>query len=165
MAESDPLQPLVCDEFEHTLDSSWRITLPKDWRNLKVPEFFVTESSASSGRAALRVLTRAEWQSKIASIESDPRRREDMKALSHLIERFASRSKRVEPDKDGRIKLPETLCKQIGITPDNPEVTLRGANSSFRIWNRKKLKEYDAAVAALEAIEGSKPTLQDHLGL
>jgi DNA-binding transcriptional regulator/RsmH inhibitor MraZ len=165
MAESDTPQPIFCDEFEHKLDSGWRVVLPKDWRSLNITEFFVTESSASSGEAALRVFTRAEWENKVDELKNLPDRQHDKKALNDLVEEFSSRSKRVVPDKDGRITIPDTLWQGIGISPANPEVTLCGAHRSFRIWNRAHLKARRSAQAALDKLDGRKPTPHEILGI
>jgi DNA-binding transcriptional regulator/RsmH inhibitor MraZ len=166
MAESASPQPIFCDEFEHKLDSAWRVVLPKDWRSFQVTEFYVTHSSASSGGAALRVFTRAGWQEQCESLKRDPELQADKKTLYDLLEQLSASSKRVVPDKEGRLVIPDTLWKKIGVSPDdNDKVTLRGGYDSFRIWNSKVLKEYENAKAVMEQYEGKRQTAQERLGL
>ena len=166
MAESASPQPIFCDEFEHKLDSAWRVVLPKDWRSFQVTEFYVTQSSASSGVAALRVLTRADWEEHCESLKRDPELQANKTKLYDLLEQLSAGSKRVVPDKEGRLVIPEALWRKIGVNPEtNDKVTLRGCYHSFRIWNSKVLKEYEDAKAAIQKFEGKRETPQERLGI
>ena len=161
MASIEPLTPTFHDEFERLLDSGWRIVLPKDWRSLKVTEFIAIENSASS---AIRVFPRAEFEKHVVKIETNPELKE--KVRNDLLEEFGSRSKRVVPDKEGRLTLPQGLCAKIGISPDNnPKVVLRGAVRCFVIWNAEKLNAIREAHAMLEAVGEHRTTPQDILGI
>jgi len=161
MAEIEQPQPVFCDSFEHKLDGAWRVVLPKDWRGLKVTEFFLIESSASSSICAF---PRAEFEKHIASVENDPTRT-DRRQRNDFLEDFGSACKRVVLDKDGRITLPQSLCEKIGIGPKNPQLELRGAVRFFRIWNKEKLTMRQEGQAMIAAA-GERPVrAQDILGI
>src|SRR5436309_1506151 len=62
-------QPKFTGEHERLLDPGLRVILPKDWRGLKVTEFFLIPGSAET---FIKAMTSAEYASKVAEIKNDP---------------------------------------------------------------------------------------------
>jgi DNA-binding transcriptional regulator/RsmH inhibitor MraZ len=160
MADADTLPPTFLDRFERLLDGGWRVVLPKDWRSLKVTEFIVIENSAGS---AIHVLTRADFEKRIARVETD--HQDNVEKLNEELGKIGPAAKRVVLDKEGRLTLPQSLCAKIGISPENPGLVLMGAVRSFTIWNAEKLERIESLRAALAAEGHGQSTPQKTLGL
>lgn len=134
MAEAASQLPTFNGEIERVLDSGLRVMLPKDWRSHKITEFFVFSDSTSS---FVKALPRYEYDRYIAKIENNPSLTE--RARNEFLEEVGSTFTRVLLDSAGRLALPANLCKEIGVGPEKPDVTLMGAVKGFNIWNPAKL--------------------------
>jgi DNA-binding transcriptional regulator/RsmH inhibitor MraZ len=122
------------DELERTLDSGLRVMLPKDWRSLKITEFFLVSDSSSS---FIKAFPRSEYDRFIAKIE-DNTALDETERNEHL-EEIGSKCKRVQLDSAGRLALPAEFCAEIGVGSQKPDVVLKGAVRTFNIWNPSKL--------------------------
>ncbi len=165
MVEHDSSEPIFCDQFEHKLDAAWRIVLPKDWRSLKVTEFFVTPSSVSSGAVSLRVAPRRAWEGYFEVLRAKYPGPENAAKLSGRYEELCASSKRVVPDKEGRLLIPESLWTKIGVSPQNPHLTLRGAYNTFRIWNREAFQRYGQLKQMMADFDRPAQSPQEEIGL
>jgi len=136
MTEAEFSLPMFTDELERQLDSGLRVPLPKDWRSPLLTEFFLITDSSNSFIKAFPV---SEYRTYIGRIKSDTTL--DPTLRNEHLEEIASSVKRVEIDSAGRIALPAKLCAEIGIEGKNTKVILKGADSTFNIWNPARLKE------------------------
>jgi DNA-binding transcriptional regulator/RsmH inhibitor MraZ len=138
MAEASAQQPTFNGELERTLDSGFRVMLPKDWRSHRITEFFVFSDSTSS---FVKVLPRSEYDRYITKIQTNTSLSE--RERNEFLEEVGSTFTRVLVDNMGRLPLPAALCAKIGVGGDNPKVIFKGAVTSFNIWNPAKLAARD----------------------
>jgi len=97
-------------------------------------EFFLISDSSNS---FIKAFPRSVYREYIATIKADPTL--DPTTRNEHLEEIASSVKRVEIDSAGRLALPSKFCEEIGLEGKNIKVTLKGADSTFNIWNPEKL--------------------------
>jgi DNA-binding transcriptional regulator/RsmH inhibitor MraZ len=151
MAEAES-RPMFTDEHERMLDSGLRVMLSKDWRGLKITEFYLISDSSSS---FVKAFPRSEFDRWVAKIEDDPTLDEETR--NKHLEELASNCKKVQIDSAGRLALPAGLCAEIGVGEKNPAVILTGAVRTFNIWNPARLKARKAAEQKMA--EAGQPSL------
>lgn len=120
----------------YALDDKNRITIPSSWRHGQKDEgedFIITPGKDG---AYLRVMVPAEFAFLNAEIKANPNiiPRERTVYLRHVH----STAKHASSDKQGRLVLPEDLCRLAGL---KNEVLLVGNLGAFEIWNSHKRKQ------------------------
>ena len=125
--------PLYAGQFRHSIDEKNRITIPARWRHRGSDEFIIL---AEATNQFLLVMSPEEFSRMSATAESDPNisKRDRRVFLRHLH----SRAQHGSADRQGRLVLPEDLCKQIGL---KGEVALVGGRGRFEIWNLQRWKK------------------------
>ncbi len=120
----------------YALDDKNRITIPSSWRHGKKDEgedFIITPGRDA---AYLRVMVPAEFAYLNAEVKANttiiPRERTVYLRYLH------SNAKHASSDKQGRLVLPEELCRLAGL---KNEVLLVGNLGAFEIWNSQKRKQ------------------------
>jgi DNA-binding transcriptional regulator/RsmH inhibitor MraZ len=155
--KSDP--PMFTGEHPRTLDVGLRVILPKDWRSLKITEFFLISGSAES---YIRVMPRSEYDKAVAAITDDknltPRERN-----IHLRE--LGKCVRVMLDSAGRLALPSELCDKIGVSAKKPDVRLHGTVLNFEIWNPKGLADWERRQGEPDENGKLRMNVREYLGL
>jgi len=150
MHATEPLQPMFTAEHPRQLDSGLRVMLPKDWRGLNITEFFLISGSTSSFGTPcryIRAYPRSEYNEMIAKIKNDP----DIDQAERQVQLFeiGSACRRVLVDPNGRLTVPQDLCKESGIgTTKNTPVILTGEVLAFSIWKPSELAAWKAQSAA-----------------
>ena len=124
---------MLIGEYQHNMDQKGRVTIPAKFREDLGDLFYVTKGLDG----CLFVLSAAEWQ----------RLQERMKAMpiakSVALQRFFfSGAAEVEPDKQGRILLPQQLRDYAGLDKD---VTVAGVSSRAEIWDTARWQQFTAA--------------------
>ena len=124
---------MLIGEYQHKMDQKGRVTIPAKFREDLGDLFYVTKGLDG----CLFVLSAAEWQ----------RLQERMKAMpiakSVALQRFFfSGAAEVEPDKQGRILLPQQLRDYAGLDKD---VTVAGVSSRAEIWDTARWQQFTAA--------------------
>lgn len=144
------LHPVLYGEYELTIDDKSRLLIPSDVRKAIVPEqhgvaFFL-----------VRGINKMPWfyneryyEQLVARAPQEMTPAFDRLAFDQL--NFARASK-VEPDKQGRIVMPEKLLRRSEI---KREVTLIGVRDHLELWNREA---WDAHCEQLEAREAEITT-------
>ena len=120
-------------EFRHSIDEKNRITIPARWRRGDTEEFIILPEATHQ---FLLVMSPEEFSRMSAAAESDP----NVSARDRRIffRQLHSRAEHGAADKQGRLVLPEDLCKKVGL---KGEVVLVGNRGRFEIWNLQKRKK------------------------
>lgn len=112
-------------EYRHAIDEKGRITIPARYRQLLAEGAYITQGFDRN----LMVL-------RIAAFENMSRKVNEM-SLTHpgareLRRVLFSQAERVEPDKSGRILIPQFLRQEVGL---DGEATVVGVGTYFEIWS------------------------------
>jgi len=127
-----PDQRFYAGEFRHFIDEKNRITIPARWRRGDAEEFIILPEATHQ---FLLVMSPEEFSRMSAAAEADP----NVSARDRRVffRQLHSRAQHGAADKQGRLVLPEDLCKKIGL---KGEVVLVGGRGRFEIWNLQKRK-------------------------
>jgi MraZ protein len=137
--------PVLYGEYELTIDDKSRLLIPSEIRRSIVPE--------QHGEALFLVrginkvpwfYNERYWEELVARAPQEMTPAFDRLAFDQL--HFARASK-VEPDKQGRIVVPDKVLRRSNI---KREVTLIGVRDHLELWNRE---DWDAYCEQLEARE------------
>ncbi|HME89260.1 MAG TPA: hypothetical protein VKE30_08640 [Chthoniobacterales bacterium] len=128
-----PDQRFYAGEFRHFIDEKNRITIPARWRRGTAQEFIILPEATDQ---FLLVMSPEEFSRMSAAAESDP----NVSARDRRVffRQLHARAQHGASDKQGRLVLPEDLCKKIGL---KGEVVLVGGRGRFEIWNSDKRKK------------------------
>ena len=131
----DPIasaQAFYAGQFRHAIDEKNRITIPSRWRRKGTEEFILLPDSQNQ---FLLVMAPEEFarMSAVAENNDSVAARERRVFLRQLH----SRAQHGVSDKQGRLVLPEDLCRKIGL---KGEVALVGGRGRFEIWNVARWK-------------------------
>ena len=118
-------------EYQHSLDTKGRIILPSKFRARLAQGCVLTRGQEN----CLSVYTTEDFEEISARLrtakQSSPRRR-------NFVRLFFSGAHEEQPDKQGRVMVPEPLRTYAQLTKD---VTVIGAGTRFEIWDRVKWNE------------------------
>ena len=125
-------QAFYAGQFRHAIDEKNRITIPSRWRRKGAEEFILLPDSQNQ---FLLVMAPEEFARMSAVAEDNnsvaPRERRV------FLRQLHSRAQHGVADKQGRLVLPEDLCRKIGL---KGEVALVGGRGRFEIWNVARWK-------------------------
>ncbi len=123
-------------EYEHTIDTKGRMTIPAKFRDLLVDGAFVTVGFDHN----LMVLTADIFNSLYERINAMSITNENARSLRRLM---FSQAVQVEVDKAGRILLPAFLRERINL--DSQAIVI-GVGGYFEIWNPETWKPQSEAL-------------------
>jgi len=125
-------QKFFAGEFRHAIDEKHRITIPSRWRGEGGEEFIILPEPQHQ---FLLVMSQEEFSRMSAQAESQSTvsARDRRIFLRHLH----SRAEHGTSDRQGRLVLPEDMCRTLGL---KGEVALVGNRGRFEIWNLQKWK-------------------------
>jgi MraZ protein len=128
-------QAFYAGQFRHAIDEKNRVTIPSQWRRKTAEEFILLPDSQNQ---FLLVMAPEEFarMSAVAENNNSVAARERRVFLRQLH----SRAQHGVADKQGRLVLPEDLCRKIGL---KGEVALVGGRGRFEIWNVMRWKRAD----------------------
>ncbi len=128
-----PDQRFYAGEFRHAIDEKNRITIPARWRRGDAEEFIILPEATHQ---FLLVMSPEEFSRMTAAAEIDP----NVSARDRRVffRQLHARAEHGSIDKQGRLVLPEDLCKTIGL---KGVVVLVGGRGRFEIWNLQKRKK------------------------
>ena len=118
-------------EFSHSLDSKGRMTIPAKFRNSLGERFVVTRSLDN----CLCIYDMNSWEKFSEQLSSLAYSVKDQRTFTRF---FFSGAAEVEPDKMGRILIPQALRAAAKIEKD---VVLVGAGSRVEIWSKDVWEE------------------------
>jgi MraZ protein len=135
--------------FHRTMDAKNRVTVPSEWLIGETEEFFVLPAQEKLSVMPGFELARKEDEVR-AMLPPGP-------ALQQALRQIYGSARRVETDKQGRILLPDELCKKVELAG---EVAFVGVKNRFEIWSAAKWSSAaeqeselsDEARRALEAL-------------
>lgn len=127
-----PTQSFYAGEFRHAIDDKNRITIPSRWRRDEAEEFILLPEA---NHQFLLVMSPEEFGRMSSAAESN----EAVSARDRrvFLRQLHSRAQHGAADRQGRLVLPEELCKRIGL---KAEVALIGGRGRFEIWNLQRWK-------------------------
>ncbi len=119
--------PIFSGEFRHALDPKNRVTVPARWRKTDSDEFhLMADRSGSFLRAMPPEQFRAVGDKLAAMPDISAQKKQD------FLQLFYSQALLVVVDKQGRLLVPESLGKVVGLSG---EVMLAGVRDTFQIWS------------------------------
>jgi MraZ protein len=126
-------QTFFAGEFRHFIDDKNRITIPSRWRTDRAEEFIILPQATHQ---FLMVMSPEEFSRMSAAAESEA----NVSARDRRVffRQLHSRAQHGVADKQGRLVLPEELCKTVGL---KGEVALVGGRGRFEIWNLGRWKK------------------------
>lgn len=127
-----PTQSFYAGEFRHAIDDKNRITVPSRWRRNEAEEFILLPEA---NHQFVLVMSPEEFARMSSAAESN----EAVSARDRrvFLRQLHSRAQHGAADRQGRLVLPEELCKRIGL---KGEVALIGGRGRFEIWNLQRWK-------------------------
>src|SRR5947208_4058645 len=135
MDNDSPPERFYAGEFRHNIDEKNRVTIPSRWRRNEAEEFILLPDITDQ---FLLVMPPEEFARMSAFVENDG----GVSARDRrvFLRQLHSRAQHGVADKQGRLVLPEELCRQIGL---KGEVALVGGRGRFEIWNVTRWKRAD----------------------
>jgi MraZ protein len=129
--DSQP-QKFFAGEFRHSIDEKNRITIPSRWRRGESEEFIILPEPQHQ---FLLVMSQEEFARMSAQAEAHSAvSARDRRIFSRQLH---SRAEHGASDRQGRLVLPEDVCRQLSL---KGEVALVGGRGRFEIWNLQKWK-------------------------
>jgi MraZ protein len=125
-------QIFYAGEFRHLIDEKNRITIPARWRRDGAEDFIILPEA---NHQFLLVMSPDEFSRMSAAVETAG----NVSARDRRIflRQLHARAQHGAADRQGRLVLPEELCKKIGL---KGEVGLVGGRGRFEIWNLQRWK-------------------------
>ena len=122
---------MLIGTYQHNIDPKGRVIIPAKFRE-ELGEVFY---AARGDDKTIALFSKKSWDElgeKIAALPS---------SKTVKLRRFLfSNAAELEPDKQGRVLLPQKLREYAGIDKD---VVINGAGSRVEIWNSQAWEEYD----------------------
>jgi MraZ protein len=119
-------------EFRHSLDEKNRVTIPSRWRRTQGEEFILLPQATQQ---FLLVISPEDFARMSSVVELN----EGVTARDRrvFLRQLHSRAQHAVADRQGRLVLPEELCRKVGL---KGEVALVGGRGRFEIWNLQRWK-------------------------
>ena len=125
---------MLIGEYQHNIDQKGRVIVPAKFREDLGEHFYVTKGLDG----CLFVLSPEEWARLQDKIKAMP-----ISKARGLQRFFFSGAAEVEPDKQGRILIPQSLRDHAKLTKD---VTVIGASSRAEIWDSVHWNEFNSTL-------------------
>jgi len=138
------VQGTLIGRYYHSVDEKGRLAVPAKLRVELGEPFYITRLNQN----CLSAFSEEEWERFAAKLNAIPQ--SDAKAQCFVRMIFSGASK-CEPDKQGRILLPQQLREEVQIDKD---VVMIGASNRAEIWSKEKWEAYMREVAGSDAIAG-----------
>lgn len=132
-------------EFEHNIDQKNRIFIPAKFREALGTSFTLCRAPMEKCIFVYPDEKWAELSREISATSNTLESRQRQRL-------FFRGSQTVEPDKQGRITIPQRLCDYAGITR---EVVIFGADTRVELWDRDTFEQAMDEAAALDPVDGA----------
>ena len=139
---------MLIGEYQHSIDPKGRVIVPSKFREDLGERFYVTKGMGKS----LFVLSPKGWEKLQEQIMAMP-----MSKARQLQLYFFAGAAEVEPDKQGRILLPQHLRDHAGLTKD---IAFVGVSRRAEIWDAESWAAFNASLTQESIAEA-----MDELGL
>lgn len=138
---------MLIGEYQHNIDAKGRVAVPTKFRDDLGMRFYITKGLDS----CLFVLQQSEWEKLEEKIRQMPI------SKARTIQRFFfSGAAEVQPDKQGRILIPQPLREHASL---NKEVTFIGTANRVEIWDSAKWTSFNSSITE-ESIEEAMDFLE-----
>ncbi|MCI5655971.1 MAG: division/cell wall cluster transcriptional repressor MraZ [Candidatus Pseudoruminococcus sp.] len=125
---------MLMGTYQHNIDSKGRVIMPAKFREELGSVFYITRGLDN----CLSVLSKSDWDSLGEKLRSLP------SSQTKDIQRFLfSGAAELEPDKQGRVLIPQPLRDYAGLTKD---VVIIGTGLKAEIWDFDRWNEYNNKV-------------------
>lgn len=150
---------LLTGTFDRSLDEKLRLAIPKRIRDaLGQPSGAIYVAPGTDG--SLVLYPEGAFEQLAARLAAASPTQHDVRAFGRL---FYGQAERVEPDRQGRIRLPARLAEAAGI---RREAVLVGVGDHLELWDRQRLDaylsektpQYDQIAEAAFGTRGSIPS-------
>lgn len=138
---------MLIGEYQHNIDIKGRVAVPAKFRDDLGSQFYITKGLDD----CLFVLPLSEWSRLEEKIRAMP-----ISKARGLQRFFFSGAAEVQPDKQGRILIPQQLREHAKL---NKEITLIGTLNRVEIWDSEKWKEFNSNLTQ-ESIEDAMDMLE-----
>ena len=128
-----PPPPFYAGEFRHAIDEKNRITIPSRWRRDGAEEFIILPEA---NHQFLMVMSPEEFSRMNAAAEANTQ--VSARDRRVFFRQLHARAEHGVSDRQGRLVLPEDLCKKLNL---KGEVALVGGRGRFEIWNLARWKQ------------------------
>ncbi|OCN00678.1 division/cell wall cluster transcriptional repressor MraZ [Clostridium sp. W14A] len=125
---------MLIGEYQHSIDLKGRVIVPARFREDLGDNFYVTKGLDG----CLFVLSPAEWNRLQEKISAMP-----ISKARGLQRFFFSGAVEAQPDRQGRVLLPQTLRDYAGLEKD---VTFIGASSRAEIWDTERWTSFNSTL-------------------
>lgn len=125
---------MLIGEYQHNIDQKGRVIIPAKFREDLGELFYVTKGLDG----CLFVLSPGEWERLQNKITAMP-----ISKSRGLQRFFFSGAAEVEPDKQGRILIPQPLREYANLTRD---VAVIGASSRAEIWDAESWNKFNSTL-------------------
>ena len=138
---------MLIGEYQHNIDPKGRVIVPVRFREDLGEHFYITKGLDG----CLFVLSLKEWTRLQEKVEAMP-----ISKARGLQRFFFSGAAEVEPDKQGRILIPQPLRDHAMLSKD---ISFIGASSRAEIWDTKNWSEFnsklteDSIAEAMDVLE------------
>lgn len=123
---------MLTGEYNYAIDAKGRVTIPQKYREDLGDRLYITKGLDG----CLFVLSEQQWKEFESKIGDLP-----LSKARDLQRFFFSGACDVEPDKQGRVLIPQSLRDYAGLSKD---VTVIGAAVRAEIWDSARWAEYNA---------------------
>jgi len=128
-----PPERFYAGEFRHSIDEKNRVTIPSRWRRDKAEEFILLPEA---NHQFMLVMSSGEFARMSSAAEAN--QAVSARDRRVFLRQLHSRAQHATTDRQGRLVLPEELCRRVGL---KGEVALVGGRGRFEIWNLPRWKK------------------------
>jgi MraZ protein len=133
---------MLIGEFSHGMDKKNRIIIPSKLRDGLGETFIMTKGLDS----CLYIYPKNEWQIFEQKLKSLPLTDKNVRSFVRF---FFSGANEMEPDKMGRVLIPQSLLSYAGI---EGEVVSVGMMDRVEVWSKEKWEAYNESEMDMDAI-------------
>ena len=127
---------MLTGEYQHNMDLKGRVTIPSKFRDDLGDKFYVCKGLDG----CLFVLSQEQWDRLVEKVAAIPL------AQGKAIQRyFFSGAAEVEPDKQGRVLIPQNLRDHAGLEKD---VTVIGVGATAEIWDSERWNAFNESMSS-----------------
>lgn len=133
---------MLIGTYQHNIDLKGRVIIPAKFREELGDVFYATKGLDV---ANITIYSQKDWDALWEKINSFPA------SKTAVLQRVLfTPAATLEPDKQGRVLLPQNLRDYAGLDKD---VVVNGVGSKVEIWDKDKWDEYEKTLPATEAFE------------
>ena len=132
---------MLIGEYQHTIDAKNRVIVPAKFREDLGSLFYITKGLDG----CLFVLSRKGWEQLQAKIDAMP-----LSKSRGLQRFFFAGAAEAEPDKQGRILIPQNLREHAELEKD---VTFIGTSTRAEIWSTEKWNRMNEELTEASIVE------------